>query len=418
MTVVTLCEKEIELRKIYEFELPQSDLIDDAGIEAVRQYLLLRDLPPLPQDWDWRWMVQKGPIAGNLTKRIGKYYFREHSLDVDKMVLEGLGNTARPHKARTGGTYYLDFTDTIDWNAGKFGDDGSCFWGGRSIAKSILVENGALAVRFYNKLDNGNFSGWGRAWVIPCYPYPESMVIFNGYGMDGNDPTMKIVGITSTWLNARYWRVNMLNNNTTTSKLYINGSGRAFIVDSHLEDRSIDKVYDLHWSSSAQECESCGRECGRSDAHILSGDVYCSDCYRRNGFRCYECSGEYHINNSWRHYTDARSRDSRQRLCTHCYDRHNSITGDGSMRTCDHCTGIMNTNESSNASHRRQRIIVCLACSRDGFICVDCLGIFLDNDTHNGRCTDCYDDYVTRMEQVWRQPIPIEDLDEIFNGLR
>ncbi len=162
-------------------------------------------LQPLPNDWNWVWVVtRKADFVGTFAKRVSKYYHVAQGLKCPAEFIQEIGNIARSHSSDAM-SYDFEFVARIDWEAGAFGDDGSCWWGEYEEARSLLIDNGGRAVRFYR-----DGAGIGRAWMAP---YNETLyILFNGYGFVG-DSTLVIARIVAEFLGLSYKRIELENHN-------------------------------------------------------------------------------------------------------------------------------------------------------------------------------------------------------------
>lgn len=339
----------IQFNRLFHFTLPGEGNISDSGVAAI--FKLIADqriaawpgnnggnyLPALPDEWEWRWLIQNGEYRGTFPKRAAQYWFARHKIKCPPEFLSALGNVARAN-AIEALAYHFDFTKSIDWEAGDFGDRGSCYWGSNENAREMVEENGA-AIRFFDANDDGI----GRAWFAP---YRSSLIVFNGYGFAG-DPTFRIAQIVAAYLNAGYSRVRLLNNGSAYRLLYINGS-RGYIVGT---DRVSDTTFvDLQWEETDPECESCGRPTSQDDCHYTpDGDRVCSRCFYEVCDYCESCG-------------DAKWRD------VLVY-----VPSEG-WYVCERCF------------------------SRDYTVCVGChdgypdSNVHTDHKTNNPYCDDCYTD--------------------------
>ena len=87
---------DIEHDKIFKVVLPINK-IGPEGQTAIREFLNSEELPSLPNDWSWDWVVQKGQYAGTLPKRVNKFYRKEHGIKVTTEILSQIGNIANQH---------------------------------------------------------------------------------------------------------------------------------------------------------------------------------------------------------------------------------------------------------------------------------------------------------------------------------
>lgn len=74
---------------------------------------------------------------------------------------------------------WVRFTHTIDWNAGEFGDGGSCLWGGKVNGRYMIQKNKAFAVQFF--ADKNAEIKMGRCWG---WWSKHGLIIWNGYNRE------------------------------------------------------------------------------------------------------------------------------------------------------------------------------------------------------------------------------------------
>src|SRR5688572_6324743 len=150
-------------------------------------------LPVLPDDWQWTWIVQRGEYVGTLPKRIRSFYFKQHGIKCPDSFIEQIGNLARQH-SDSQSYYTFEIVDQFDWEAGDFGDSGSCYWGGNAGARIMLNDNGGMAVCFFT--DSGH--GYARAWFVEIDT--DLFIIFNGYGFGrGINATLTIARVLASF---------------------------------------------------------------------------------------------------------------------------------------------------------------------------------------------------------------------------
>ncbi|MBX3081738.1 MAG: hypothetical protein KF716_08880 [Anaerolineae bacterium] len=324
----------IEFDKRHQLTTP-SGIISDAGIVAIAQLIDAENpltseawkalnptytanyIPRLPADWTWEWIVKKGVYAGTLPKRVARYFFKTYGLKSPPAFLERLGNIARQHTSE-GETFTFDFTQALTWNAGDFGDAGSCYWGGHAGAREMLMDDGAFAIRFY-KADG---KGFARAWVVDRMKSHNFYVLFNGYGLSST-PTLTAARVLSLHLGLTYKRVSLSNYGRTSATLYIN-SDLGYLIGAieHLDRYS---NFDLEIGEpDGYLCEHCGREINEDEGYTTpDGDMYCENCYDDYYRTCDECGEVYYYENVT--YIESVDRD----VCEECRDEHYS--------SCDRC---------------------------------------------------------------------------------
>ena len=282
-------------------QVPINGITIMGRLEAI--YLLTKwDLPMLPADWQWVWKVGgKGEYVGMFPKRVAKWLYQKHATKPSKDQLGELGTKVSAHSERNA-EYTFDFTHVFDWQAGDFGDKGSCFWTCHVSAKDMLYDNDARAVRFYNYA-----GGYARAWVAP---YGNGVVVFNGYGLE----TLSIARILSHKWGAYYKKVTLDNNQQDSGTLFING-GSGYFVGPQDEVMATDHI-DLEWediNDNSNCCSNCDSRIEEGDGYFTHYDWYCEGCHSDLFFLCEGCEGcEEYFSNDEHHLINDTS------LCDAC----------------------------------------------------------------------------------------------------
>ncbi|TFH24419.1 hypothetical protein E4G67_02005 [Candidatus Bathyarchaeota archaeon] len=119
-----------ELDKLYEFymnseyaELSQDTIekVLKATLTSVaissKEFIPLK-LASLVAEIDWQWMTNRGALH----KRIGKWLKDKHNITIDETLSTARGNIVRESVVKEQ-TYYFDFVDKFQWEAGEFADD-------------------------------------------------------------------------------------------------------------------------------------------------------------------------------------------------------------------------------------------------------------------------------------------------------
>ena len=116
--------------------------------------------------WSFVKCLAKGGDAsgsyGKLARRLSKYCKEEFDCVLNTAQLSFIGNLYDQYSYETELALTIDFVNTFTWQAGEFGDRGSCFWNSRHLACCMLEKHGVLAMRLFR-----GSNGVGRALVIP-----------------------------------------------------------------------------------------------------------------------------------------------------------------------------------------------------------------------------------------------------------
>ncbi len=329
-------------------------------------------LPSLPTNWDWQWKVNgKGEYVGTFPKRVAKYLYQKHETKLSADRLGVLGSKVAEHCERNA-SYTFDFTDSFDWSAGDFGDDGSCFWGGRSDARDMLTDNGARAVRFYK-----DGSGYARAWIAEI---AGGVVIFNGYGLE----SLQIARILAHHWGAYYKKVSLENNGEETGTLWING-GVGFVVGSQDTFEGVDSV-DLRFEDTGgYRCDNCSERIDDDYARHADDGVYCESCFDSLYFYCEDCEDSC-SNDDYNNINDRAVCDGcRQSNYTECEDCNNYVADDAVCIGPDNCSRCEDCH--SNA------VGFCEDCEED------CMAADMESGPDGeARCEDCHAENVAPCE--------------------
>lgn len=231
-------------------------------------------LAPLPDNWEWKWLVQQGEYRGTFPKRVANYFHKRHGLKTPDSFNTQIGNLAKTH-SQTAETYTFDFTSEIDWERGDFGDQGSCYWGANSAARAMLEMNGGIAIRFYDV----NNEGFARAWLVP---FDDAYFIFNGYGLQ----TIEIAQVFARFMGLDYSRVTLENRGSSSGTLYIN-SGHGYVIGTTARITDI-KHHDFDFEGMVA-CYSCDEKTLISESRNFHGYTYCLDCFDNLFTTCENC---------------------------------------------------------------------------------------------------------------------------------
>jgi hypothetical protein len=220
----------------------------------------------LPTDFDLRWIVKDGEYTGTFPKRVSKWLYKEHGVDIGAGVKEQLGNAARKHTF-TRSSYTYDFTANFGWRAGDFGDSGSCLWESRRGARAIMTANHCLAIRLWDE-----DKGIGRAWIAFPESRPDNIFMFNAYPKSVS--LEQCAMIVSRHLGGLPHESCYLTNNGLWSgeNFWIN-MGRAIIMGNNDGQPN-----DLRFSERVR-CSFCSQVTGCCNTTItLDGCIACDRC--------------------------------------------------------------------------------------------------------------------------------------------
>lgn len=318
----------------YAFEV-QKNMISQSGIDLIQSFIMSQRLQegewkelnpenrnffmrPLPDEWDWQWLVTEGDYVGKFPKRVRKYYHVAMGLKCPETFLVQIGNLARQH-TEDRLVYSFEFVNRFDWDDGDFGDSGSCYWGSNSGAIEILYEQGAMAILFYN----ADGDGYARAWFVDLTDSEGIYVVFNGYGF-ASSPTRTIARIVAAFFGLAYKKIWLSNFGMDNGLLWING-GIGYVIGESERIQGVDR-FDFEWPGgivcyncgtyivadnsytgadgydyceycfydSFDTCSWCGETHYRDAVYWIDDELFCDDCRNRRCHRCAKCQ-EWHI---------------------------------------------------------------------------------------------------------------------------
>lgn len=318
-----------ELNRRYFVQMPMGQISDSGMLDIVKFMIAQRmdspqwatlnpkplriDLPLLPDDWQWVWVITgKAEYVGTFPKRVSKYLYKQ-GYKCPPEFLQTLGTLAKMHSGDSV-SYTFEIVDRIDWNSGDFGDSGSCYWGSHVPAKGMVEDNG-YAIRFFDSFG----AGLGRAWIA-LYE-ADLHIFFNGYGFDNGPLTIARVFAFNFGLS--YKRIALENNGTSNGMLYING-GYGYAVGTTQRLATLTPV-DLEWESPCEDtCTDCGDCLNEDEVYIGADDaMYCRNCFYDHFDTCEHCGQAC--------YQDGITYIAHAEIyvCEHCLDRRYGF--------CDEC---------------------------------------------------------------------------------
>lgn len=314
--------------------------ISEEGIIEVQNFLRDEGLPRIDRhavDFEWLWVTKRGTFP----KRLARFMKKTHDRELTQKQLSDVGTLAARHCEKNQSITY-DITNRFDWNAGAFGDHGSCFWTDNSAAKDVMMDNGAFALRVY-KNETGN--GCGRCWILPCSKQvikticyngrlksyelsADTFALINGYHLNGK--TLVYFARLFAFIHGlSYKQIDLRNNGSCSGMLYIN-SGTAFISGMPDDITKIERL-DLEWETDSyrdnnRACDDCGDEYDADNGdwyRTSEGRTVCYSCRDNDYFVC-ECCDELCPNDESQESPDGGW------YCSNCYDDRCTM-----CRNCD-----------------------------------------------------------------------------------
>lgn len=253
--------KAVELDSLFSFK-PESEPIPHSAIKQIEKFIELgySDRGNI----DWRPMNEKGALV----KRLKTYMYKKHSIKVSATILEKIGAIVADNSIATK-EYALDITENFEWNAGDFGDHGSCFFGGRTGIRQDMEEDGRFkSLRFFQRdflqkrkgTDKFHplYAGIGRSWIWTTNITAKVKanlsiksgvyVVFNGYGPS----TQWQASFLSAYLGLPMKQVMLTNHGETCGGLYVN-NGLGYIIG---PDAIITNVSELDFGLNDHNCKA------------------------------------------------------------------------------------------------------------------------------------------------------------------
>ena len=237
-------------------------------------------------DSSWEYIVSKHPaFCGSLVKRLRKWCRLNAAGDNvagyegNQITSDTWGEVGSIIGEYQNEKVWYSFTDSLDWNAGDFGDGDSCFFeseGCRAFMPEQLTDNGCHAILFYK--DKDMTRGIGRALIAP-YKDPvtrqQDAVVINAYGFT----RLKVARILSTVCGLEYRQVKPRNKGMWQGAFWIN-EGDGYVISDDVEkyDSGGRDNVDFDFEIESRQCHECGEGINENESHSVDGYHYCSDC--------------------------------------------------------------------------------------------------------------------------------------------
>lgn len=344
----------MELFHRFQYPMPDGTISESGKVEIERLFnrqrlpvgewadlnreYSLSYLPSLPPTWEWDWKVMRGEYRGTFPKRVAQYLKKRFNIKCPESFLAELGDLARRH-SNEGEIYEFEFDNELNWYAGQYGDDDSCFYDDRPGAFQMIRDGGGMGICFF---EPGTNRGIGRAFVYDATSYH---VIWNGYGLLG-DATFRIAQIFALWRGEAFKKIEVRNRDEIHGVLWINAGGFGYAVGK-IEVLDTLQKHNFGWENIyLKRCYDCGEVHSDDDMrHGPDDRPYCDGCFDANFAYCAICDEAYdHENLSYvddqdvcewclrDHYENCTTcgehvyrRSTRRRgekwYCTRCYDQ-------------------------------------------------------------------------------------------------
>lgn len=303
---------EKSLNRDFEVEV-KGERISEEATNEIAEYL---PVCMMDEDWD---AVGFEPVTskGRFARRLSAYIYKNFQEKLPADTVERIGNIANRYTV-SGGVFVVR-ADRELWRPGTFGDDGSCFWGGRRAAPQLIFRHGGAGIKMYDS----NRVPLGRAWIAPRL---GRGVIFNPYTVRGKKTlTPSNVGEIVTAEGGPFEKFGMgfiadlRNYGYTNETVWINNGRGVVIYPSGLEwdgdfmdlrikygpvcsscgelHDSLQEYQDAWYCPQCwpiQACSHCNAEHHRDTMLTLESEQYCLSCFSILTRRCVECE-EIHI---------------------------------------------------------------------------------------------------------------------------
>jgi len=267
MKIIKKIVKTIPHDDLFTFK-PPSEPLNDAGIDEIVgletfiKLYSLNALDKLKRHFDWRPMTEKG----SLVKRLKSYLYKQSDYKMLPLESAKIGEIVSKYTI-TSKEYALDVTKSFRWEAGDFGDSGSCFFQGRSGIRMDMMDDGRYsALRFFQRdmlqIRKGNskyyplFAGIARSWIWTTKISREVKkglsieqdvyVVFNGYGAN----TRWQASFLSAYLGLPMKKVALHNKGNVSGGLYVN-QGLGFVIG---ETSIIETLTELDFGLDVHHC--------------------------------------------------------------------------------------------------------------------------------------------------------------------
>ena len=373
--------------------------VSEAGREAISQLLRSWSISKAKFSAAWDWTINpsgadRNNLKGKIAKRIASVLFKYNGIKLSDDQIAKIGATAANNAVIL--KYEMRFTRTFNWKSGDYGDSGSCFWGGRARARSIMRNSGGLAVLFRN-------DGAGkraRAWIAPRTPSANSFIVYNAYGnMFTGDSTRAVAELLANRYGLKVKQISLCNQDMSVGTLWINGNrdsvsgdliasrGTGYICAPANEIETLPEEFDLNYPDpSIKQCSVCQKKVTtQTDGEFgsVSGvnrKTYCRKCFDKHFIRCYDCSRAIDPESEHMSFPAPYDNDTLQHLCPRCVrKRQCSICheftlydhgSDFSQRLCERCSRVPvecehchHTTQRQNIVHFHNNHVYCYDCS-------------------------------------------------------
>lgn len=147
----------------------------DFAIDATKDWILYYLNVKMPDDFSWK---IKDHYGTPLYDRLVEYLEPKTSYERKTYIKYSLKKEIDTIVSMTRKDAIIDWTFSVDWKSGSFGDSGSCYWPTSGGYVQSMLRNGVGAVRRYDSRKRGN----ARAWMAVDQPSYGYVTVYNRYG--------------------------------------------------------------------------------------------------------------------------------------------------------------------------------------------------------------------------------------------
>ena len=431
---------DIRMDTPYRVSMPSRSLTGE-GMREVRQYVrkqgfrdkVARHIIEIPLDMSPEWVVKNklgdDGRVGTMPKRISKYLHKEYGIKTTPEFMAEVGNIARKHTVNED-VFVFDITQSLDWNPGDFGDNGSCWWESEEHARLGMITAGQYALRLFRpttcRVKTGSTRAWGaRHWTcretgdgVTLHTKPfncncsectyslremeldvgrfgeyimwrdqphynelpqgagygrawmvrdgENLITFNSYG---EYQLLQMSRILATIMGVSYRKTGL---DHYDNAVYLNGD--ACVIGSDVQAlRHTTLSFDVK-HNNRYTCESCDEDIHEDDLYFQDDTAMCEYCYSDRVTYCEGCDDHYW--NEDMHYVESLGRN----YCENCLDEH--------APACIFCGERHDHTSMTDIEGEGE---VCLMCySKRYATCEDCNETTPhENINDDGRCPEC-----------------------------
>jgi hypothetical protein len=190
---------------------------------------------------------------------------------VDEQLLSRIGSLFKLAE------YQLEERETINWNAGEFGDRGSCFWGSHATSRDNL----AFCAPGFRAFTVSRIGCTGKRGVARCLSFEidGGRLFFNFYNLS-------LVEFRYLLARAGWEELYPVDARYAGRAFYLNGGREAGINALFTKPVEVLKIPSDYVGEVEHDCAVCYRP---GATHQTSVGLVCADCFATQFERCYVC---------------------------------------------------------------------------------------------------------------------------------